>query len=207
MVNELTRVDRLQLPHHFVELDQKTYDALSPAKRAEIDALGGPRAVVVAMDKCLYGHPLAGHVFITGFAEFLRKQGWTEVVGVPGLFEKDSCLLAAYCDDICVAGPRAEVDAFWHTIRFVEDGSERYKLREQGPCEDFLGIRVTQRESAEEFVAEFDMEEYCVEMTRRTSTCLLEPLEGPRRPPRRPHSTIQDRNQHFFQVRSPNPPW
>ena len=107
------------------------------------------------MQRCLYGHPISGHAWITHFSKFLFRNGWSECE-TPGLFRHDSLLLCVYVDDLCVAGDRKELDAFWSHLDFIHDGQESLS--------DFLGVRVHQSSDQSYRYVRFDMRDYIVQI-------------------------------------------
>ena len=104
------------------------------------------------MQRCLYGHPISGHAWITHFTSFLTRKGWSEC-HTPGLFRFQSLLLCVYVDDLCVAGSKLDLKDFWGSLDFVHDGEE--------PLSAYLGVRVHSEMVNGERIIRFDMRDYC----------------------------------------------
>ena len=107
------------------------------------------------MKRCLYGHPISGHAWITHFTDFLKRQGWLSC-HTPGLFRFESLLLCVYVDDLCVAGGTADLAKFWSGLDFVHDGQE--------PLTAYLGVRVHSEWKGNVRTLKFDMRDYCVQI-------------------------------------------
>ena len=104
------------------------------------------------MQRCLYGHPISGHAWITHFTAFLTRRGWIEC-HTPGLFRHETLLLCVYVDDLCIAGSKSDLDGFWDALDFVHDGRE--------PLTAYLGVRVKTERHADCRIVRFDMKDYC----------------------------------------------
>ena len=117
---------------------------------------GDARGWVWPMKKCLYGHPVSGHVWIDTCTTFLKKLGWTDVQGCPAVMRKDNCMLCVYVDDIAVSGPREEVDQLWDAI------AAKFPIGARNDCDEFLGatLRWSLEAGATHRRVQIDMREY-----------------------------------------------
>ena len=88
------------------------------------------------MQKCLYGHPLSGHIWIETLLRFLKSKGWVNVPGQPAMLRRNACLCCVYVDDICVSGPKVQLKDMWDEIQ------KRFPIGAQGPVDQFLGMKV-----------------------------------------------------------------
>ena len=130
---------------HFLKIDKTVYEALCPETRKKIDKLGGWQQVVLPMDRCLYGHPISGFMWIEMMRAWLMSdaQGFVEVEGAPSLFKRGETLICVYVDDVAAAGPKDEVRGLWADMKL------QWALRESETCTEFLGIQVS-RQPAED---------------------------------------------------------
>ena len=126
---------------HFLRIDKTVYEALCPETRKKIDQLGGWQQIVLPMDRCLYGHPISGFMWIEMMRAWLMSpaQGFVEVDGAPSLFKRGETLICVYVDDVAAAGPKGEVRGLW------EDMKKEWALRESEECTEFLGIQVSRQ--------------------------------------------------------------
>ena len=62
----------------------------------------GMRSPLWPIQKCLYGHPLSGHLWIGCFKQYLIEHNWTELS--ESLFTRDGCMLCVYVDDFLAHG-------------------------------------------------------------------------------------------------------
>ena len=161
------------LPKHYFQVTQQLLSYLSPEMQEKVRQMGGPGSVMLRMDRPLYGHPLAGFIWLDKLETFLDKDGWVPS-GLPGHFIKDASdggtmHLVAYVDDLCVSGPDADVAALWQRLQTdnKETGWTAVELSSVGVTERFLGMRVAQtdkgvyidtQEYVEDFVAQFKKE-------------------------------------------------
>ena len=155
----------------FLKFSQNEYKLLPDVYKAEIDKLGGPDKVLVPMDYCLYGHPLSGFIWIAQLHQWLLDEGFELVPGVKSLYQKKDVLICVYVDDLAVAGPRDQVDALWNKLdksRSSGNVSGTYDLREVGPCEEFLGIKVIQRKHPKGWgnIIELSMYDYIMNIVK-----------------------------------------
>ena len=126
---------------HFLRIDQTVFGALSQGMQDKVTKLGGWQHALLPMDKCLYGHPISGFMWIEMLRKWLMspEQGFVEVDGVPSLFKKDEMLICVYVDDVAAAGPKAAVQKLWADMKLQWD------LRESEECTEFLGIQVSRQ--------------------------------------------------------------
>jgi len=88
--------------------------------------------------KALYGHPESGGHWERHLEEAITAIGGEKIEGHQSSFYfKDSRLvLTVYVDDLLLAGPTEEHDAFWQKLRF---GPNPIKLEDPEPLNRFLG--------------------------------------------------------------------
>jgi len=154
-------------PLHYLSLDLQIYKLLPAKWRDLVDASGGWQKALLPMERCLYGHPLSGFIWISQLHNWLIEHGFKEVVGTKALYQKGKVLVCGYVDDLAVAGPAADVAELWDEL----DSSRRnragkpgtYDLREVGECKEFLGIKVNRYkcETGNGFVVDLVSEDYC----------------------------------------------
>ena len=132
------------LPPHYFRISEQLVPLLSEELQAKIAKLGGARKILVPMLKPLYGHPLAGFMWLEEFSKFLKSQGW-EPTDLKGHFVKVvegvEMQLVAYVDDVLVAGPEHLVEELWKAMQ-DPDGAA-YELSNVGEADRFLGVRLT----------------------------------------------------------------
>ena len=73
---------------------------------------------VVALERNLYGHPLAGLLWERQFEKILLKYGWEKVSDWECLFvhRQKGLLLSVYVDDIKLAGRKQNIDPMWKVL-------------------------------------------------------------------------------------------
>ena len=78
---------------------------------------------VVLLVKALYGHPDAGGLWEQHLKKIIRNLGGQEVPEYPGnfFFPDNKLLLSTYVDDLTLAGPSDQHDAFWAKLTSVVD--------------------------------------------------------------------------------------
>ena len=78
---------------------------------------------VVLPVKALYGHPDAGGLWEQHLKKIIRNLGGQEVPEYPGnfFFPDTKLLLSTYVDDLTLAGPTDQHDAFWAKLTSVVD--------------------------------------------------------------------------------------
>ena len=78
---------------------------------------------VVLLVKALYGHPDAGGLCEQHLKKIIRNLGGQEVPEYPGnfFFPDTKLLLSTYVDDLTLAGPSDQHDAFWAKLTSVVD--------------------------------------------------------------------------------------
>ena len=78
---------------------------------------------VVLLVKALYGHPDAGGLWEQHLKKIIRNLGGQEVPEYPGnfFFPDTKLLLSTYVDDLTLAGPTDQHDAFWVKLTSVVD--------------------------------------------------------------------------------------
>ena len=140
---------------HFLRMDKIVYDSLCPETQKLVRDAGGWHDVLLPMDKCLYGHPISGFLWIEMLRKWLMEdQGFIEVEGTPSLFRRGEMLICAYVDDVAAAGPAAEVKQLW------KDMGTKWDLRESEDCSEFLGIQVSRKAVAGGFEVHLSMADY-----------------------------------------------
>ena len=78
---------------------------------------------VVLLIKALYGHPDAGGLWEQHLKVIIKNLGGQEVTEYPGnfFFPDTKLLLSTYVDDLTLAGPADQHDAFWNKLTSVVD--------------------------------------------------------------------------------------
>ena len=78
---------------------------------------------VVLLVKALYGHPDAGGLWEQHLKKIIRNLGGQEVPEYPGnfFFPDTKLLLSTYVDDLTLAGPTDQHEAFWAKLTSVVD--------------------------------------------------------------------------------------
>lgn len=78
---------------------------------------------VVLLVKALYGHPDAGGLWEQHLKKIIKNLGGEEVPEYPGnfYFPDTKLLLSTYVDDLTLAGPSEQHDAFWAKLTSVVD--------------------------------------------------------------------------------------
>ena len=70
------------------------------------------------------------------------------------MLRRGSTVLCGYVDDLCAAGPQAELDRMWSEVR------ARFPIGKVEPCEEFLGIHVSRYKDGDFRCASIDLNEY-----------------------------------------------
>ena len=162
---------------HFLRVDRQIFDLLPPEWQKMVNDAGGPGVALLPMDKCLYGHPLSGFLWIQQLHNFLLEQcGFTLVPGTKALYKRGNVLVCAYVDDLAVAGPKDEVDELWKKLSLERGG--RYDLREVGECTEFLGVQVKRRQVDNGFEVDLSMEDYCKSIVKNFEELFQDCLQG-----------------------------
>ena len=136
------------VPPHFIHMPEDVIEVLPEELSKKMWAKGGPRRALLQMHKCLYGHPLSGHVWIECCLSYLRSKGWREMPGNRALLRRGKCLIAVYVDDMCAAGPDDELEYFWQELCSPESDEKpegafgRFLVGKVEPCKEFLGMEV-----------------------------------------------------------------
>ena len=174
------------VPPHFVTMPPDTIEALPDDFRAKVYKAGGPRALMQTF-RCLYGHPLSGHVWIETCLKYLRMRGWEEMPGNRALLRRGKCMIAIYVDDMCASGPREELDFFWQELCSPksEEAPEKafgpFLCGRVGPCTEFLGTQVRRSEdkAPDGFRYTYmDMSEYSAMIVKTWKELYPGPREG-----------------------------
>ena len=78
------------------------------------------------LDRNLYGHPLAGLLWVRQFEKILLKHGWEKVSNWECLFEhrEKRLFLSVYVDDIKLAGKKQNIDLMWKVLNKEVDLGE-----------------------------------------------------------------------------------
>lgn len=100
----------------------KTWIELPPELRPKYWKQQFVRPVVLLI-KALYGHPDAGGLWEQHLKVIIRNLGGQEVPEYPGnfYFPDTKLLLSTYVDDLTLAGPADQHDAFWSKLTSVVD--------------------------------------------------------------------------------------
>ncbi|MDE0827941.1 MAG: reverse transcriptase domain-containing protein [Vicinamibacterales bacterium] len=139
------------LPPHFLKLTPDAFDMLPDDVRAKARKVSNP---VFKMERCLYGHPLSGHIWIETFLSFMRAQGFVSLADDPALMQRGNIWLCIYVDDVAACGPPKELAAMWAELR------GRFKVGMEEKLTDFLGLRIVHRSDATGREAFVDMSDY-----------------------------------------------
>ena len=70
---------------------------------------------VVPLERSLYGHPLAGLLWVRQFEKILLQHGWEKVSNWECLFVhcEKGLFLSVFVDDIILAGKKQNLDPMW----------------------------------------------------------------------------------------------
>ena len=81
---------------------------------------------VVALERNLYGHPLAGLLWDRQFEKILLKHGWEKIPNWECLFvhREQGLFLSVYVDDIKLAGKKQNLDPMWKLLNKEVDLGE-----------------------------------------------------------------------------------
>ena len=73
---------------------------------------------VVPLERNLYGHPLAGLLWVRQFEKNLLKHGWEKIPNWECLFvhREKGLFLSVYVDDIKLAGKKQNLDPMWKLL-------------------------------------------------------------------------------------------
>ena len=73
---------------------------------------------VVALERNLYGHPVAGLLCEGQFEKILLKYGWEQVSNLECLFvrHEKGFFLSVYVDDIKLARKKQNIDQMWKVL-------------------------------------------------------------------------------------------
>ena len=73
---------------------------------------------VVPLERNLYGHPLAGLLWVRQFEKVLSEHGWEKVPNCESLFVnlEQELFLSMYVDDIKLAGRKQNIDPMWQIL-------------------------------------------------------------------------------------------
>jgi len=161
-------------PRHFLTFPQDVVDLLP---KHLMPPNGDARGWVWPMKKCLYGHPISGHVWIDTCTSFLKQQDWIEVKGCPAVMRKGNCMLCVYVDDIAVSGPEAEVKQLWDVL------GKRFPIGARNDCDEFLGasLRWFLEPGATHRRVQIDMRDYVDQIVKEFQEafpCWLEREKG-----------------------------
>ncbi|MDE0828009.1 MAG: reverse transcriptase domain-containing protein [Vicinamibacterales bacterium] len=141
-----------QLPPHFLKLTPDAFSMLPKDLRDAARNVNG--APVFKMERCLYGHPLSGHIWIETFLSFMRERGWRSLPDDPALMQRGNTWLCIYVDDVAATGPPDELAQMWAEMR------DRFKVGMQEPLKDFLGLRIQFKKEDDGRSAYVDMSDY-----------------------------------------------
>ena len=99
--------------------------------------LEGIKDPCVRLDKALYGHPRAGFDWFATLDDLLTcKLGWDRVPGFDSVYTKNDAMVAAYVDDLVLAGTGHARRREWAAIQ------KSLKLRAAPePLSRFLGVK------------------------------------------------------------------
>jgi len=154
------------IPPHFLRLPSDVWRGLPDELRAKADALRSKGRVCFRMRTCLYGHPISGHAWISKCDLHLKETGWTPVEGVPAVYQRKSCLIAVYVDDVIASGAKAEIDQFWSELqgKFGSGASASNLTFEPEAAKEFLGADFEIIEKDNSFELTISMKDYAREV-------------------------------------------
>jgi hypothetical protein len=142
---------------HF-DLEYKQLDITNAFLNASLEELSEPILcelpkgfkdgdLIVELDKALYGLKESPLLWFKEFSQTLKSLGLTPSTEEPCLFTSSDkkVIVLFYVDDILVLYPK---DAETEGKRIIEGITKRYKAREEGDIQWFLGIRVERNRHA-----------------------------------------------------------
>lgn len=140
-----------ELDSHFLKLPADFIKHLPEDYKKKMTGIDDP---VFRMERCLYGHPLSGHIWITTLIDFLKSRGWKSLPDDPALMQRGSSWLCAYVDDLAAAGPPSELKQLWSEL------GDRFQIGAHEELKDFLGMRVRYGLDGDFRICEIDMSDY-----------------------------------------------
>ena len=136
---------------HFLRLSPEFINHLPESYKKQMDGKAKP---LWRMKRCLYGHPLSGHIWINTLVEFLRSKGWKSLPDDPALLQRGNTWLCIYVDDIAASGPTDELKALWDEL------GKRFEIGAHERLTDFLGMRVIFEDKSTFRKCKIDMSDY-----------------------------------------------
>ncbi|SMR58220.1 unnamed protein product [Zymoseptoria tritici ST99CH_1E4] len=111
------------------KVEEEIYVELPPGSKID--------GKVCKLKKALYGLKQAPRVWYNTLNKALSDIGFSPCVHNKAVFKKDSTFILVYVDDLLIAGPDLEL------IKDVKQSlSDRFKIKDMGECEFFLGIGI-----------------------------------------------------------------
>jgi len=151
---------------HFVRLTKEQWEVVPEGLRKQASELArtSGEEIYLKMGKCLYGHPLSGHVWIQNCLDALKKRGFVASAGDPALLEKGSVLVCVYVDDVAATGDPHELRELWEGLKL--DFPDAVNLDEVEECSEFIGIKVKRTKGRDYEQIDLDMSDYAREITK-----------------------------------------
>jgi hypothetical protein len=152
------------LPPHYVRLTKEQWE-MAPAdirECAEAHRKKSGEEILLRMKRCLYGHPLSGHIWIEKCLSSLRKRGFVPCENDPALLERGTLLVCVYVDDIAATGADDELQELWNGLK--EDFPDAVDLDSIRECTEFVGMEVRRSCTAEAESLEIVMGDYTREI-------------------------------------------
>jgi len=104
---------------------------------------GGERDYVVKLNKSLYGLKQASFNWFEKLKKALIDRNFTPSVTDPCLYLRKGMAVLTYVDDCIIVGTsKSEINDF---VKSLANGSENFKLTDEGSIDKFLGIEITDR--------------------------------------------------------------
>jgi len=145
------------LPAHFLHIPKDVWSFFPPALQPT-----GVQAPLWRMQKCIYGHPASGHIFVESVLQLLRENGFRTVGRSGALLMRGSALVCVYVDDLKAAGKASDLQELWALLR------TRYpNLTHHEQCSDFLGHSIRRWSEGDFDFLALSMPEYCSEIGKR----------------------------------------
>lgn len=139
---------------HLLRLPPDVYELLPTHLREAADKCGGPAHALFPMKRCLYGHPLSGHLWAERFLKYLSSKGFTSDPGDPAFLTRENTRVCIYVDDVAASGPDLELARLWREVQ------DEFKCGDAAECRDFLGLRITRSTTDQFREIKIDMIDY-----------------------------------------------
>jgi len=98
------------------------------------------------LKKSQYGLKQASLYWFEKLKQGLMDRGFRSLATDPCLYLKANMILLACVDDCIIFSPSME--SIHHLVQLMHDGSENFKLTDEGDVNKFLGIEITRIDSS-----------------------------------------------------------